>query len=395
MAAVWAILATLSLGFGTQQAAAQSEQGRTVIDHDLTIEAGETVNGDVSVTGGDLTVYGTITGKANVLNGDADIYGMVGRDLTIITGGNITLHEGSAVEGNVLAAGDIILQENSTVKGSVTSLNGHIDREESAQIGGSINRFDGSVEAFENLVNINSPHVAGSVNALFNDSFPFTRFFGWLGLGIFSAVVLILALGVSALLPRRVRISSSTLEAEPGPSIVVGIIAALLSGPIVALATIVLAATIVGIVLIPVLGIAVMLAFLFGFVVVSQWLGRRLHEGAKQADGVYALRQSQSATIVVEVLLGASVILASTILPALFLPVWITGMLLGIVYLISCIGIGSAVLSKFGTLQPRRHGHRRTVVYPTQVHSNYGASLPHPHANTQPLGPAPVLPREE
>jgi hypothetical protein len=177
--------------------------------------------------------------------------------------------------------------------------------------------------------------------------------------------------------------------------VVVGIIAALLAFPVFGIASMVLAITIVGIVLIPVLALAVLAAFLFGFVVVSQWLGKRLHDTTRQAESPFVPRQSQPTTLIIEVLLGASVVLASTILPAIFLPGWITGMLLGIIYLISCIGIGSAVLSKFGTLQPpRRNGYRHRVMYPTPVHSHYGTALPH-HANTQPLGPAPILTKDE
>jgi hypothetical protein len=217
-------------------------------------------------------------------------------------------------------------------------------------------------------------------------------------MGIFSIVVLALAVGLAALIPRRIRVAGSTLESEPGPSTVVGIIAALLTVPAFALASMVLAITIVGIVLIPVLAVLLLVGLLFGLVVVSQWLGKRLYDTTRQAESAFGPRQSQPAALFIEVLLGASVILASTVLPAIFLPGWITWMLLGIIYVISCIGIGSVVLSKFGTLQPpRRNGTRHAIMYPTPVHSHYGSSLPHqpPHANTQPLGPAPALPKEE
>ena len=399
--AIWAMLAASLFGIGSSRAWAQSESGRTVFDQDLTIEAGEIVQGDVSVTGGDLVVYGIINGKANVVNGNADIYGHVLGDLTILTGGSITLYEGSVIEGNVVAAGDIDLQKNSRVEGSVTSLGGKVDQEENALVGGTVNNIDNPAEAIENLIHANVPGSSSSPGNFGHQIGPFSRFFGWLWLGIFSAVVLTLAVGIAALLPRRIRVSGATLESEPGPTVVVGVITALLTVPIFGIASMVLAITIVGIVLVPVLALAVLCAFLFGFVVVSQWLGKRLHDTARHAESPFGPRQSQSASLVIEVLLGASVILASTVLPAIFLPAWITGILLGLVYVIACIGIGAAVLSRLGTLQPtRRNGHRRTILYPTPVHSHYGASLPHTpahahHANTQPLGPAPVLPKEE
>ncbi|MGA7730295.1 MAG: hypothetical protein WCD37_03370 [Chloroflexia bacterium] len=385
--AIWAVLAASLLGMGSRTAWAQSEPGRTIFGSDLTIEEGETVQGNVSVTGGDLVVYGTINGKAHVVDGDADIHGLVVGDLTIITGGSITLYEGSAVEGNVVASGDIDLQDNSRVEGSVTSLGGAVIQGQNALVGGTINKIDSPAQALQNFMNANAPHTPGASGNFGQHLSPFGRFFGWLSLGIFSAIVLALAVGLAALFPRRIRVSSATLEAEAGPSVVVGIITALLTFPLFGIASLVLAITIVGIVLIPVLAALLLIAFLFGFVVVSQWLGNRLYDTARHAESTYVPRQSQPATLIIEVLLGASVILASTVLPAIFLPGWITGMLLGIIYVISCIGIGSAVLSKFGTLQPpRRHPHRRTITYPTPVHT---------HANTQPLGPTPILPREE
>ena len=393
--ALWAVLAASLLGTGLRTAWAQNEPGRTVFGSDLTIEEGETVQGNVSVTGGDLVVYGIINGNAHVVDGDADIYGQVYGDVSILTGGSITLYEGSFVEGNVVAGGDIDLQENSHVEGSVTSFGGKIGIAESAVVEGAVGNIGSPTQAWENLINVNAPHAPGTGNFGQHLS-PFGRFFGWLGLGIFSAIVLALAVGLAALFPRRIRVSSATLEAEAGPSVVVGIIAALLTFPLFGIASLVLAITIVGIVLIPVLAALLLIAFLFGFVVVSQWLGNRLYDTARHAESTYTPRQSQPATLIIEVLLGASVILASTVLPAIFLPGWITGMLLGIIYVISCIGIGSAVLSKFGTLQPpRRHPHRRTITYPTPIHTHYGSSLPPAHANTQPLGPAPILPREE
>lgn len=390
---VWTIVAVSAFGVFATKAWAQSE-GRTVLNHDLTIESSETV-GDANVTDGDLIVNGTIDGKATVVNGDASIYGTITGDLTILTGGSITLYDGSVVEGNVFAVGNIDLQDGSRVDGTVTALGGRVNQEDGSTVGHSVNNVGNPFDILDNISKLNGTETANSISQQIG---PFARFFGWLGLGIFSAVALILALGISALVPRRIRVSSATLESEPAPSVVVGIIAALLSLPIFGVASLLLASTIVGIVLVPVLALAVFGVFLFGFVIVSQWLGKRLHEGAQhpEASAEYPMRQSQSATLVIDVLLGSSVILASTVLPAIFLPFWITAMLLGVVYLVSCIGLGSAILSKFGTLQPRRHhNYRRSVIYPTPVHNHYGSSLPHPPAHTQPLGPAPTLPREE
>jgi hypothetical protein len=206
-------------------------------------------------------------------------------------------------------------------------------------------------------------------------------------------------------MPRRVRISSSTLESEAGPSIAVGIIASILLAPVGGLITAALAVTVIGIVLIPVVWILIGAVYLYGFVVVAQWLGKRIHDSAHHPDieEMLAQRSSQSVVLVMEVLLGAAAILACTILPAIFVPGWISILMLGMLYVLACIGIGSGLLSRFGTLQPpKHHVHKRTVVYPTPNHNNYGpapvhapvAGPVHAHSNTRPLGPAPVIPPE-
>ena len=79
--------------------------GKDVVDQDLVVVQGETLQGDVNVTNGNLTVYGTIDGKATIVNGGASIYGTVNGDLTVVTGGNITLYAGSYVDGNVVDMG--------------------------------------------------------------------------------------------------------------------------------------------------------------------------------------------------------------------------------------------------------------------------------------------------
>jgi hypothetical protein len=74
------LLAAVAFGIvheAVQPVAAQTEPVRVAFDEDLTIDEGETVNGDVSVTNGDLTVDGTVNGKVSVFNGGAKIHGKV------------------------------------------------------------------------------------------------------------------------------------------------------------------------------------------------------------------------------------------------------------------------------------------------------------------------------
>jgi cytoskeletal protein CcmA (bactofilin family) len=401
-----AALLTVALGVTHERvhpAAAQSEPERVAFGEDMVINQDEIVQGDVSVTGGDLTLYGTVNGKVNVVNGEAQIYGKVLGDVAVLTGGDVTLYPGSSVGGNVLASGDINLQAKCSVGGSVTSVGGQINKDAGAVVKGSTNHMDNPAQALENFVQPNQPHPFGPGGSF--DGSPFSRIASIFSIGILSVLILLLSVGLTAAVPNRVRTASSTLQAEPGPSIVVGIIAAFLIFPAAGLIAAVLTISIVGIVLLPVLAVVLLAAFLMGFVVVSHWLGRHLHETTRQ--GAVARLPFESATLMVEVLLGVAVILASTLIPVLFLPAWISVLMFLLVYSIACIGIGATILSRLGTLAPPKQRHAHRVIYPTPVHNHYGSTLPHTppmqvpvaasteHTNTRPLGPTPALPRAE
>jgi cytoskeletal protein CcmA (bactofilin family) len=361
--------------------------GRDVVDQDLVVEQGETINGDVNVTNGDLTVYGTIDGKATIVNGDAEIYGTITGDLTVITGGDIILYAGSDVQGNVVDMG------------------GEVVRDPEATVTGNVGMLDNPVDELGNLINANQGNL-GDASTWASRISPFNRMGSWLFLGSISTVLLVLSMGLAALAPRRIRISSSTLESQPGPSVAVGVIAAMLIAPIAGIIGTALAVTVVGLVLLPALGIALGAIYLYGFVVISQWLGKRIHDSAHRPDieATLAQKSSQSVVLVMEVMLGAAAILACTILPAIFVSGWISILMFGMLYALACLGIGSGLLSKFGTLQPPKHRqHRHTLVYPTPQHNNYGSALVHnpitgpihPHSNTRPLGPPPTLPKND
>jgi cytoskeletal protein CcmA (bactofilin family) len=400
------MLLGVALATPSLQAAAQGDtnRDRVAVDQDLVIDKGDTVAGDVSVTNGDLTVYGTVDGKVSVVNGDVDIYGKVLGDVAVITGGGVTLNPGSSVGGNVLAPQDIKLEGNSTVGGNVTSLGGHIKKDDAAMVRGRSTEMANPVQALRDFVQPNKAN-SGSSGSI-GDS-PFNRIAALFSVGILSVLILLLSVGITAVVPNRVRTASATLQAEPGPSIVVGIITAFLIFPVAGLVAGVLTISVVGIILLPVLAVALLGAFLLGLVVVSHWLGEHFHDTIR--TGGAGPLSMQMPTILIEVLLGVAVILASTLIPLLFLPSWMWVLMLLLVYSISCVGIGAAILSRLGTLAPPKQRRPTRLIYPTATHNHYGSTLPHnPPAqvemaattspeltNTRPLGPTPVLPREE
>jgi cytoskeletal protein CcmA (bactofilin family) len=135
--------------------------GKDVVDQDLVVAQGETLEGDVNVTNGNLTVYGTIDGKATIVNGGASIYGTVNGDLTVVTGGDITLYAGSYVDGNVVDMG------------------GEVVKDSAATVTGNVGRLENPIEGIGNMLNANRDQV-GSASAWADRMNPFNRMGSWL-----------------------------------------------------------------------------------------------------------------------------------------------------------------------------------------------------------------------
>src|SRR4051794_2777128 len=88
---------------------AQTDSDQTSINTDRVVQKGEVVNGNVSVTKGNLTVHGKIDGNAVVLNGDVVIDGEVTGNATALVAGSVKLLPAGHVGGDVLANGNVVL----------------------------------------------------------------------------------------------------------------------------------------------------------------------------------------------------------------------------------------------------------------------------------------------
>lgn len=93
---------------------------RFVTGHDHRVEKSDVVH-DVTVMGGNLEVWGTVTGDVSV------------------TGGNVTLHEGAHVQGDVAAVGgNVHVASGAAVDGDVGVFGGNVTRDEGSRISGEI-----------------------------------------------------------------------------------------------------------------------------------------------------------------------------------------------------------------------------------------------------------------
>ena len=366
--AAWAIalaglfIAFLSAGvLGAAPAAAQDDGSRVALNKDMTIAKGDVVEGDVSVTNGKLTLLGEVDGYVVVMQGDAYIDGKVKGDVTV-------------------THGNIMLGPDSVIDGEVSALLGKVERDPKAQVHGQVNAPSLSVGGMSNNV-VEAPQPSEPVNlpaAEQSSSVPATmydHFISFFSKGMISMALLLMGLLLTAIAPRRVQVSSLTLEAEPIPSLIVGSILAVLLVPVVIIASFALLVSLIGVVFIPVLFVAVGVGLLFGLVAVSGWIGRAVYESSRQGQG------SPTSHTVMEVLIGMAVLLGVTLLPSILLPGGVTVIMAGLVYFAACVGFGSSILSRFGVLVPPKHAHRIH-------HMNMARAIPaQPSQPSQPAQP--------
>jgi hypothetical protein len=339
LAAALALFAGL-LGISAPLAHADGDPEHVVMGHDLTVKSGETLEGDVSVTGGSLFIEGKITGDAVVVNGNAVVSGEVGGDV-VVTGGNITLKSGSKVGGNVVyVGGELARDAGSSVQGELSSISIPLDR-----LG----------DAVPGVGAVSPPRAQGGLRG------PFDRLGLLVGLGIVSLGLVVLSIVLLLAFPQRLRVSGATLEAEGGPSVIVGLITAGLLGPLTALLSFLLMMTVVGWVFVPVLVAASGGVLVFGLVTVSMWLGRRVYNtayvGVAHTGGLHSGQTGvleKVPPLMFQMLLGLIVLLLSAIVPAALMANWIGWVMLFLLYVAACLGLGAALLSRFGTLMPRK-----------------------------------------
>jgi cytoskeletal protein CcmA (bactofilin family) len=125
------------------------DNGRIFVDEDVSLEPGETFNGDLGVFNGNLTVPqgSLVNGDVFVTNGDAEIDGQISGSVAVISG-DYSLGESGLAKGDVFTmSGD---QEISgRVTGDVSVLFGNIDLKDTAIVDGNVIVLSGSLHRAE------------------------------------------------------------------------------------------------------------------------------------------------------------------------------------------------------------------------------------------------------
>lgn len=280
--------------------------------NDVTVREGQEVKGDLVVFGGNAKVYGHVDGDAAVMGGD------------------------------------LYVAPSGEVDGSTVAFGGSVDNESSSANSGS-----GRHHIHDNPVPaVPIPPVApvpDNTDNGSNDNGPPTAWYTLL------AVLGILSLLAFAIAPGTVRMLRDELVRRPVLGTVVGF-----SWPfILAVVMIALAITVIGIVLMPAVVVAIVVAYLIGRATVAQLLGRRLFDVAN------AVEPSPLATAAV----GLVIITAVEAL----LPLW-----MGIVLeaCVSCVALGAAMLPLLHPRQVASFAHAGYAPPPTPVFTPPSAPPP-------------------
>lgn len=282
---------------------------RVEIGGGVIVAEDEVITGDVVAVGGDVEVHGKVMGDAVAVGGRVHVYpdAKVHGD-AVSVGGKVRVEEGGQVYGEKVSV-DIGLPLSGLRFGS-----GHHD-----------------------LAGLEKP-----------------RFWGIFANLIWVGATLLLALLFLAVAGGRIDVVSRRVEAQPGQSFLIGLLGAFAT-PIATVVTVVLLAiTIIGILLIPVLFLLEILMFVGGFLGVALAVGRRIL-AARRTSGDLAPARSSYFVLTIGFLALHALCLLGTIFGATGIPI-LPGLFkgFGIFTLIfsTFVGYGALLLSRFGTTLP-------------------------------------------
>ncbi len=262
-------------------------------------------------------------------------------DPVVAVGGNVTVL--GRVDDDVVAVlGSVRLGPHARVRGDVTAVGGRIDQQPGASIGGAVNevRFGGGNYHFDPWF-FAAPWLGMEM---------FGGWFKLMGTLLRLSLVLLLAFLVLIIAARPVERIAERAGRDPWLSGFTGLLAQLLFVPVLVITVVVLSISIIGIpllVLVPFAIIAFLVAVLIGFTGVGLRVGR----WAVGPD------RPPFVAMAVGVVLIAAVALLARGLSLLPVPLWPITWFVAIVgflveYVAWTVGLGAALLTRFGTRGP-------------------------------------------
>jgi hypothetical protein len=307
------IFATLFIGVAPALAAPFNPD-EVVTGDDYTLEAGETLNGNLVVIGGTAIVEegAVVTGQLVIFGGSATLSGTVEEDV-VVFGGSLELTATAVVEGNLVRSG------------------GSVRGEEGYEVRGS--ESQGFATPPLNIPTPVRPFAEDSVwwpvRGLFN--------FIWQSMVALTTAIAagLLALVIVLLLPEQTRRVSAAMLTAPILSGGVGLLT-LIAVP--ALAVVLALATLLCFSPFSLLAMLIYgIALFFGWIAVGALLGERLAASTRWQNASPAVAAAAGAFLLTLVVSGLSVLPGGEFLSSL----------MGLV--VAAVGLGAVTLTRFGT----------------------------------------------
>jgi len=301
------------------------------IGQDVHVKADERAS-EVVVIFGNLVMDGKVDGEVVVIGGRATINGPVGEMVLVLSNGELG-PEASVRRDAVVVGGRLSNPNGVSIGGSTVSIEQHFPQ------------FGAGLDWFRQGLVLGRPMV------------PSLRM-TWIVAGAFLAFYLFLAL----ILGRAVNATAATLETRPGGTL----LAALLFLPALPLFILLLAATGIGLLLIPFVMIGVFFAALFGKVAFLAFVGRAILRPAGENTMGIAVLSTLIGGIVVSLLYG----------------IWYLGFALWA--LTTWIGIGMVMMTILNAL--KRERPKTAPAAPTPPPPSAFAPTPAPTASPDASG---------
>jgi uncharacterized RDD family membrane protein YckC len=228
------------------------------VGHDSTLPAGEKADNVISVFGSS-TAAGEVTDAVVSFMGDSRVTGPVGDSVVAVIG---DVYINSPVQRDVVAVlGKVELGPQAEVGGDIVSvMGGGVQRDPAAIVRGGVQDVLGGLEWLRPW--IEHCLVYGRPLALEPGlGWAWTMAFGFLALYVLFAFMF----------RENVDKCVQTFDEHPGHSMLTALLSVLLTPVLI----VVLCITVVGIVVVPFLGLALFVGTLFGKAVVLAWIGRR------------------------------------------------------------------------------------------------------------------------
>ncbi len=310
----WTILLVLLLlavmSVTPVSAQGNGSDGQVVFGGTYILHSGETLPGDLAVFGGQATIEegAVVAGDVVAFGGQLEIAGHVQGDLAAF-GGAVHLARTARVDGDLAGFGQITQDPGARVQGK---------------------KVEGFQFKFGLPDSVVSPHLLPfSIPARGLE--PGTTLLALITRVVRTLLTILAVTAIGALavvlLPKQTRQVSETAQQSLAPSFGVGCLGLI----VLALASIVLAITIIGLLALPFLGIAAAVIILFGWIAMGLLVGEQV---------LQALHFSNVAPIV-SAIIGVFIISALAAAPACIGPLFKV--------LVASMGVGAVILSRLGT----------------------------------------------